>query len=308
MGLAKKYLLNMNILLTGASGFLGGSIIKELSSENSLFSLSRNSGDYQFSLENEIPNFNDFFDLVIHAAGKAHFVPKTEDEKKQFYDVNVVGIQNLLKGLEVSGVPKQFVFISSVSVYGQEQGLNITEDCTLVAKDAYGLSKIEAEALLQKWCAQHNVVCTILRLPLLVGENPPGNLGAMHRGIAKGYYFNIGGGIAQKSMVLAEDVANFIPKIATRGGTYNLTDGFHPTFFELSSAIAKQLKKSRPMNMPLIAAKTIGLLGDFLGSKAPINSLKLKKITADLTFDDSKARVKGWRPRNVLDWYKNKFN
>ena len=298
----------MNILLTGASGFLGGSIIKELSSENSLFSLSRNSGDYQFSLENEIPNFNDFFDLVIHAAGKAHFVPKTEDEKKQFYDVNVVGIQNLLKGLEVSGVPKQFVFISSVSVYGQEQGLNITEDCTLVAKDAYGLSKIEAEALLQKWCAQHNVVCTILRLPLLVGENPPGNLGAMHRGIAKGYYFNIGGGIAQKSMVLAEDVANFIPKIATRGGTYNLTDGFHPTFFELSCAIAKQLKKSRPMNMPLIAAKTIGLLGDFLGSKAPINSLKLKKITADLTFDDSKARVKGWRPRNVLDWYKNKFN
>ena len=63
MGLAKKYLLNMNILLTGASGFLGGSIIKELSSENSLFSLSRNSGDYQFSLENEIPNFNDFFDF-----------------------------------------------------------------------------------------------------------------------------------------------------------------------------------------------------------------------------------------------------
>ena len=303
MGLAKKYLLNMNILLTGASGFLGGSIIKELSSENSLFSLSRNSGDYQFSLENEIPNFNDFFDLVIHAAGKAHFVPKTEDEKKQFYDVNVVGIQNLLKGLEVSGVPKQFVFISSVSVYGQEQGLNITEDCTLVAKDAYGLSKIEAELLVQKWCNEHNVVCTILRLPLLVGKNPPGNLGAMIKGITKGYYFNIGGGKAKKSMVLAEDVANFIPKIATRGGTYNLTDGFHPTFFELSCAIARQIKKSAPMNMPLSIAKAVGFMGDFLGSKAPINSQKLKKITADLTFDDSKAKSVGWKPRKVLDWF-----
>ena len=295
-------------LLTGASGFLVKSIIKQLSSEFSVFSLSRTSGNFLFSLEHQIPLFDTSFDLVIHAAGKAHSVPKTEEEKRQFYDVNVLGTQNLLKGLEASGIPKQFVFISSVSVYGQEEGFNIVEDSLLAAKDAYGLSKIEAEALLQKWCAQHNVVCTILRLPLLVGENPPGNLGAMHRGIAKGYYFNIGGGIAQKSMVLAEDVANFIPKIATRGGTYNLTDGFHPTFFELSSAIAKQLKKSRPMNMPLIAAKTIGLLGDFLGSKAPINSLKLKKITADLTFDDSKARVKGWRPRNVLDWYKNKFN
>ncbi len=303
MGLAKKYLLNMNILLTGASGFLGGSIIKELSSENSLFSLSRNSGDYQFSLENEIPNFNDFFDLVIHAAGKAHFVPKTEDEKKQFYDVNVVGIQNLLKGLEVSGVPKQFVFISSVSVYGQEQGLNITEDCTLVAKDAYGLSKIEAELLVQKWCNEHNVVCTILRLPLLVGKNPPGNLGAMIKGITKGYYFNIGGGKAKKSMVLAEDVAEFIPIVANRGGVYNLTDGYHPSFFELSSAIARQIKKSAPMNMPLFIAKAIGFMGDFLGSKAPINSLKLKKINADLTFDDSKARSVGWQPRRVLDWF-----
>ena len=295
-------------LLTGASGFLGKSIIKQLSSEFSVFSLSRTSGNFLFSLEHQIPLFDTSFDLVIHAAGKAHSVPKTEEEKRQFYDVNVLGTQNLLKGLEASGIPKQFVFISSVSVYGQEEGFNIVEDSLLAAKDAYGLSKIEAEALLQKWCAQHNVVCTILRLPLLVGENPPGNLGAMHRGIAKGYYFNIGGGTAQKSMLLTEDVANFIPKIATRGGTYNLTDGFHPTFFELSCAIAKQLKKSRPMNMPLIIAKTIGLMGDFLGSKVPINSLKLKKITADLTFDDSKARAKGWKPRRVLDWYKNKFN
>ena len=295
-------------LLTGASGFLGKSIIKQLSSEFSVFSLSRTSGNFLFSLEHQIPLFDTSFDLVIHAAGKAHSVPKTEEEKRQFYDVNVLGTQNLLKGLEASGIPKQFVFISSVSVYGQEEGFNIVEDSLLAAKDAYGLSKIEAEALLQKWCAQHNVVCTILRLPLLVGENPPGNLGAMHRGTAKGYYFNIGGGTAQKSMLLTEDVANFIPKIATRGGTYNLTDGFHPTFFELSCAIAKQLKKSRPMNMPLIIAKTIGLMGDFLGSKVPINSLKLKKITADLTFDDSKARAKGWQSRSVLEWYKNKYN
>ena len=298
----------MKILLTGATGFLGKIISKNLSMTHEIVKLSRTASDFNVSLDKEIVNFKESFDLVIHSAGKAHSIPKTEIEKKEFYDANVKGTLNLLTGLEVSGVPKQFVFISSVSVYGQEEGFNIVEDSLLAAKDAYGLSKIEAEALLQKWCAQHNVVCTILRLPLLVGENPPGNLGAMHRGIAKGYYFNIGGGIAQKSMVLAEDVANFIPKIATRGGTYNLTDGFHPTFFELSCAIAKQLKKSRPMNMPLIIAKTIGLMGDFLGSKVPINSLKLKKITADLTFDDSKARAKGWQSRSVLEWYKNKYN
>ena len=293
----------MEVLLTGATGFLGKSIQVVLSRENSLFSLSRTAGDYKLTIENEIPNFNQAFDLVIHAAGKAHSVPKTQEEKKQFYDVNVLGTQNLLKGLEEVGVPEQFVFISSVSVYGQEHGLNITEDFPLEAIDAYGLSKIEAEGLVQEWCKQHNVVCTILRLPLLVGTNPPGNLGAMIKGIARGYYFNIGGGKSKKSMVLAEDVAAFIPKIANIGGTYNLTDGYHPSFFELSCVIAKQLGKSVPMNMPLFVANGIGFLGNFLGNNAPINSLKLKKITADLTFDDSKARSAGWKPRRVLDWF-----
>ncbi len=293
----------MLILLTGGSGFLGKSIQLALSKDNSIFSLSRTAGDYKVTLENEIPNFNQAFDLVIHAAGKAHSIPKTQEEKKQFYDVNVLGTQNLLQGLEASGVPKQFVFIGSVSVYGQEHGLNITEDFPLEAIDAYGLSKIEAEGLVQEWCKQHNVVCTILRLPLLVGTNPPGNLGAMIKGIARGYYFNIGGGKSKKSMVLAEDVAAFIPKIANIGGTYNLTDGYHPSFFELSCVIAKQLGKSVPMNMPLFVANGIGFLGNFLGNNAPINSLKLKKITADLTFDDSKARSAGWKPRRVLDWF-----
>ncbi len=293
----------MKILITGANGFLGRSIVKKNFENHILKCLSRAAGDYKFTLENEIPNFNQAFDLVIHAAGKAHSIPKTQEEKKQFYDVNVLGTQNLLQGLEASGVPKQFVFIGSVSVYGQEHGLNITEDFPLEAIDAYGLSKIEAEGLVQEWCKQHNVVCTILRLPLLVGTNPPGNLGAMIKGIARGYYFNIGGGKSKKSMVLAEDVAAFIPKIANIGGTYNLTDGYHPSFFELSCVIAKQLGKSVPMNMPLFVANGIGFLGNFLGNNAPINSLKLKKITADLTFDDSKARSAGWKPRRVLDWF-----
>ena len=102
----------MNILLTGSSGFLGRTIIKTLVQKNHIITLSRNSGEYKVCLEKEIPAFKETYDLVVHVAGKAHFVPKTEFEKKQFYDVNVKGTLNVLKGLEVFGVPKQFVFIS----------------------------------------------------------------------------------------------------------------------------------------------------------------------------------------------------
>lgn len=295
----------MEILVTGANGFLGKVIVKELERNYTLSCLSRTSGDYPVSLEKEIPNFAKKFNLVIHAAGKAHSIPRTALEKNQFHDVNVFGTQNLLKGLEKVGVPEQFVFISSVSVYGQESGSDINEEHPLEAKDPYGLSKIKAETLLMDWCKQNNVVCTILRLPLLVGKNPPGNLGAMIRAIEKGYYFNIGGGKAKKSMVLVEDVAEFLPFVAPIGGVYNLTDGYHPSFNELSMEISILRHKRNPFNVPLFLAKAMGLVGDILRENAPINSLKIKKITSDLTFSDESVRARfGWNPKGVLEYLK----
>ncbi|CAM3672969.1 NAD-dependent epimerase/dehydratase family protein [Flavobacterium chungbukense] len=295
----------MTILLTGANGFLGKEIIRIFDQKSNIITLSRSSGNYQLSLNKEVPEFSHHFDTVIHAAGKAHSVPKTEIEEREFYEVNVIGTENLLKALKRNGVPKQFVFISSVSVYGKDFGSEINEKCLLEANDAYGLSKIRAEKLVENWCKENNVICSILRLPLLVGTNPPGNLGAMIKAIRKGYYFNIDGGKARKSMVLAEDVAKFLINVSSEGGIYNLTDGVHPSFNELSLAIAKNENKSNPMSLSIRFAKTLGKLGDFFGSKAPINSLKVKKITSDLTFDDKKAKVElGWNPQSVISYIK----
>ncbi|OXB20761.1 UDP-galactose-4-epimerase [Flavobacterium tructae] len=294
----------MSILLTGANGFLGKSILKEVSVNDFVFTLSRKSGDYRVFLENEIPDFKNIFKVIIHAAGKAHSIPTTLEEKKEFHDVNYEGTSNLLKGLERSGLPKEFVFISSVAVYGQESGINISENHPLHAQDPYGLSKIKAEDLVKRWCEDNHVICTILRLPLLVGKTPPGNLGAMIKAIKKGYYFNIGQGGARKSMVLTKDIALIISTVSGIGGTYNLTDGYHPSFYELSLAISK--KNRGFFSLPVFIAKLLGKIGDLIGEKAPINSLKIMKITSDLTFDDSKAReLLNWKPQNVLDYLKN---
>jgi nucleoside-diphosphate-sugar epimerase len=295
----------LNLLLTGSSGFLGKELKKNLISEVDLFELNRSSGNYLFDLSDVTPTFDLPFNLVIHAAGKAHSVPKNEAEKQDFFNVNVKGTSNLLKGLENSGFPKSFVFISSVAVYGKKSEKLINESENLSAKDPYGQSKIQAEKLIQAWCEKHNVICTILRLPLIAGLNPPGNLGSMIKGIQKGYYFNIAGGKAKKSMVLVEDVAGIILRAGEIGGIYNLTDGYHPSFTELSELIAKQLNKNKPGNIPIWLARVISKAGDLLGSKAPINSNKLRKITLDLTFDDSKARkLLGWNPSPVLEGFK----
>lgn len=292
------------VLITGASGFLGKVIIKQLGQNCEFSTLSRSSGNYIVRLEEKVPLFEEKFDLVIHAAGKAHSFSKSLEDHDDFFSVNVQGTRNLLEGLENYKLPKSFVFISTVAVYGENTGYLINEHSELKALDPYGNSKIQAEQIVLQWCKLNTVTCTILRLPLVLGFNPPGNLGAMIKAISKGYYFNIAGGNAKKSMVLASDVAKYILKASEIGGIFNLTDGYHPSFFELSANISHQLKKNRPKNLPFWLAKGLALTGDLFGPKAPLNSDKLRKISSDLTFDDSKAReVFGWDPTPVLEGF-----
>ena len=290
----------MKILLTGANGFLGKIIQSQLHPQEEIISAGRNNTIVICDLSNHIPVIPSI-DMVVHAAGKAHIIPKNAEEKKDFFRVNVQGTQNLLTALEQNQSLRKFVFISSVNVYGLMEGINITEDSPLLATDPYGKSKIEAEKLVSEWCAIRNIDYYILRLPLIAGKDAPGNLGTMVKAIKSGRYLSIGKAQAKKSMVLANDLAGFITTIQGPPGVYNLTDGYHPSFYELEHIIATFYKKKKPVSLPRIAAKMLGIVGDIVGEKFPVNSNKLKKITSTLTFDDTRARAQlKWRPREVL--------
>jgi nucleoside-diphosphate-sugar epimerase len=294
-------------ILTGASGFLGKLILEKSNIDFLTLGRTRNS-DIVNDLIINIPNLSNI-NLIVHCAGLAHFTPKKIKDENLFYNINVVGLKNLLSAFSTNNLPNKFVFISSVSVYGLIKGESIDETSPLLAKDPYGKSKIEAEQIIKDWCSEHNVIYTILRLPLVIGENPPGNLGSMIKGIKNGYYFNIADGNAKKSMVLASDIANFILKASEVGGTFNLTDGYHPSIKEISKIISFQLGKSKILNLPYIFAYMIALMGDLLGNGFPLDSKKLAKITSTLTFDDTKARCAfRWEPTPVLKGIKIKNN
>lgn len=173
----------MKILVTGATGFLGKAIVNELR-DHEIYTLARKKAAITIDLKESVPIVPDV-DLVIHAAGKAHTLALNKFNTEEYYGVNVDGTMNLLRGLQNSIIPKYFVFISSVAVYGKEEGTQIGENSPLIAKFPYGLSKVKAEELIASWCHANNVLCTILRLPLVAGPNTPGNLGAMIKGIKK---------------------------------------------------------------------------------------------------------------------------
>lgn len=292
------------LLFTGGTGFLGRNIKPILDKNYEVTTIGIMDADMiKANFVSDVPLLPERYDIVLHAAGKAHMVPKTEQEKQAFYDINYVGTIHLCEALEKIGMPKAFIFISTMSVYGDTHGNMNTEETPLRGDSPYADSKIKAEQYLAEWCKKHDVVLGILRPSLLVGKGAPGNLGAMINGIRTGRYLSIAGGKAKKSVLMADDIAHLVPLVAEKGGVYNVCDDHNPTFGELEAIIAKQLGKRKPINIPYWMAKCLALVGDVF-SFFPINSTRLEKIVTSDTWSNEKAkRELGWQPMDVLENY-----
>lgn len=290
------------LLFTGGTGFLGNNIMPILEKDYEVTTIGITPKDMlNCNLANDVPVLSEHYDVVLHACGKAHSVPKTEAEKKVFFDVNYQGTVNLCTALEKVGVPKSFVFISTLSVYGVKAGEMIDESHPLDGNSPYAKSKIMAEEYLTKWATDHNVVLSILRPSLMVGPNAPGNFGAMVDGIKKGRYVNINHGAARKSLLMVYDIANVLPKLVNKGGVYNICDDSNPSYGELSTVICKQMGKSNPLSIPMWVAKPLAWVGNLI-PKFPFNSYRLQKLTQSCTYSNAKIKSSlDWQPMNVLD-------
>ncbi|MCC8067846.1 MAG: NAD-dependent epimerase/dehydratase family protein [Clostridiales bacterium] len=295
-----------SMLITGGTGFLGKCIIPLLNKNYEITTCGITPEDeLKADLAKEIPEIKRMYDVVLHACGKAHVVPRNEAEAQAFYDVNYQGTVNLCKALERCGTPKAIVFISTVAVYGCESGELIDEKHPRNGDTPYAKSKIMAEDYLADWCEKNECKLAIVRPSLIAGPNPPGNLGAMISGIKTGKYLSIAGGKARKSVLMAQDIARLLPLLVKKGGVYNVCDDQNPSFRELEISISRQLGKKTPLSIPMWMAKPIALVGDLMGTRAPINSSKLTKITESLTFSNEKAKKElGWVPLSVIENFK----
>lgn len=294
------------LLYTGASGFLGQNTLPLLKHNYDVTTIGiGDNDDIKSNFASEIPILDKKYDVVLHAAGKAHFYPKSPDEIKSFYDVNFEGTKNLCRGLERVGLPKSFIFISTLDVYGLSEGVGIDESYPTNPQSHYSKSKLMAEGFLTDWAQSNNVTLGILRPSLMVGPNPPGNLRAMILGIKKGFYVNISGGLTRKSLLMVYDIANIVPKIEDVGGTYNLCDNHHPSYSELSLIIKKQLGIKRPLlSIPYWCANILAKIGDLTG-KLPIDSHRLMQLTRSNTYSNSKVKkMLGWEPLDVIENFK----
>ena len=269
---------------------------------------------------NSLLNLGDKFDVVFHLAAYVHKTPKSDDEKKYVFAVNVEGTKNLLESLSDS--VGNIVFFSSVSVYGNDMGRNLDEDTSTNPTTLYGKTKLSAEQLVIDYGNKHKFKTTILRLPLVYGPGNKGNIYNMIKAIYNRRFVMMGRGRNKRSMVYVGNVVDAAMAVlnteVSDGKVYLITDGIDYTVRDLYKLISKGLGRNPlPFNVPMGIAKMLAMAGD-IGNKIirkplPFNSEVLGKLTDSLTFSSGRIQKDiGFKPKynlyNTIDeiirWYK----
>ena len=278
-----------SILLTGHTGFLGSVIYKELKKSFHVLTAGRDAScDYNldFSTWEGALELKHPIDAIVHVAGLAHNKAKSKEE---LIAVNTTSVQHVLS-LAFNNDIETFVYISSTAVYGKTFGVNIQENSSIKGKSDFALSKREAEKLIESFTLGSKL---ILRLPLVLGPNPPGNLGRLLKSISSGSHICLQGNQAQKSVVFASDVANFISQWLSQpqriSGTMNLCNKTAPTFNWIENAIAVFGDHSFQFRVPI---KFLWVAVNWMRAKLNISIPLVGKLFYSLTFSDQLAREK----------------
>ena len=155
------------ILITGANSYIGTSFetyIQQYAENYQLDTVDMIDGSWRDK------DFSEY-DVVYHVAGIAH-QKECKENVDLYYKVNRDLAVDVAKKAQEEGV-KQFIFLSSMSVYGKEEGV-ITKETLPVPKSHYGISKLQAEQGILVHQSE-NFRIAVLRPPMVYGEGCKGN-------------------------------------------------------------------------------------------------------------------------------------
>lgn len=258
------------ILITGANSYIGTNLEEWLNRYN---------GEYKVStidLRDETWRNKDFslFDVVFHVAGIAH-EKETKNNKELYYKINRDLSYETAKKAKKEGV-KQFIFLSSMSVYGLENGV-IYKDTLPNPKSNYGKSKFQAEELI-KTLNDDSFSVAIIRAPMVYGKGCKGNYPKLAKFALRIPFFpDINN---KRSMIYIFNLCEFIRLSIDNNssGIFFPQNSEYVKTSELVSLIAethgKKIKLIRILN-PII--KLLGLL----------NFKLINKVFGDLVYDMS---------------------
>lgn len=188
------------ILITGKNSYVGTCFLKWIENFSEEFEVD------SISLRDESWKKMNFskYDVVYHVAGLAH-IKETKENSHLYYKVNRDLTFNVAKKAKQDGV-KHFIFLSSMSVYGLEQGM-ISKETLEAPITNYGISKLEAEKLvLSLESAEFKVA--IIRPPMIYGKGSKGNYSKLVKLVRRTPFFPDVEN--QRSMLYIDNLSEFI--------------------------------------------------------------------------------------------------
>ncbi len=300
------------VMVTGASGFVGGQLIKRLAAQSSAPVLGTvrakvEGDDSSYFAVGEINGDTDWSEalldqrVIVHTAARAHIMDDAAtDPLTEFRKVNAAGTLNLARQAAAFGV-RRFVFISSIKVNGEQtaSGRCFTADDRPAPEDPYGMSKSEAEQGLQQVARETGMEVVIIRPPLVYGPGVKGNFASMARLVAKGLPLPLGAVHNKRSLVALDNLVDLIITCVDHPAAANQVflagDGEDLSTSELLRRVGVAIGKSARL-LP-VPAGVLQLGASVLGKKA-----MAQRLLGSLQVDISKTRhVLGWEPTISVD-------
>jgi len=295
----------LNVLVTGATGFVGQHLIKRLKldgynvkiiSRKPILGVEVIICDF---LKDDIPD-NAFkgIDIVFHLAGYAHDL-KNESRIEQTYKKINVNVTADLLSLSVKHNVKKFIFVSSVKAGGNPiRGKCATEEDQNDPAGIYGETKREAELKVLDIGHESGMHVSILRPALIYGPNVKGNLQLMMQGINKGWFPPLPEIGNRRSMIHVDDIVRVLLLLVNsqqaNGEIFIATDGRTYSSRNIYEIMRCVLGKN-PLNwsIPKSLFSLIALFNTNL-------RYKIEKLLGDECYSSEKLQSLGFKAQKEL--------
>jgi 2-alkyl-3-oxoalkanoate reductase len=307
----------MKYLVTGATGFLGGRILKTLAAQgNSTRALVRPQSNLtslpHSGVELVKGDLRDpttlraaltGVDIVLHCAATVG----ERGQPAEFRETNVHGTQNLVRTAGEVGVGRVVIF-SSLSVFGIKDHNGTREDAPLAkCGDPYADSKVDEERVLGPFLGGTQPEVTILRPGIVYGPGDQKFVPKIAAAVRSGRFAFIGDGSGILNLIYVDDVVQVALLAATApmatGRSYNLTDGSRTTLREFVNEVAVLCDAPAPtksISVPVarIAAAVGEFRARFSGGEPKISRSAVMRLAASRYFDITRARKElGYEPK-----------
>lgn len=295
----------MNILLTGATGFIGSAVLQRLVLQSEIYVRTYGrrapNGHSQNHIIGALGESNDHMhaltgiDVVIHCAALAHMANSSDN----FNRINTTATLDLAQRAVTAGV-KRFIFISSIGVNGNcSQDRAFRYDDEAAPWGDYSHSKYVAEQALRHLSIETGMEIVIIRPPLVYGPDAPGNFGKLISAINSEKWLPLGGINNQRSFVALDNLVDLIIICISHPNAANQTflagDDQNVSTTELLKRMASAFgKKSRLIPVPMGLIQLIAIL---LGKRSFAQRL-CGSLVVDISYT---KQTLNWKPPVTME-------